>query len=219
MFLKEIYMGIQERKTRHKEDLRKRILEAAKKLFLTAGYEATSIRKIAKEIEFSPTTIYLYYKDKSDIIYALHQEGFQVLRQNFQPLMQVESPFERLKALGRCYISFAFTHPDFYELMFVMKDPMEHLEINCVEVAWEEGERVFDFLLQTVRDCQDVGYFNQLDATHVAMEAWASVHGMCALYVSGHLRSMMHVVFGDEHQERMIENAFRVLVHYLESTK
>ncbi|MBD1431416.1 TetR/AcrR family transcriptional regulator [Sphingobacterium sp. DN00404] len=212
-------MGIQERKTRHKEDLRKRILEAAKKLFVTAGYEATSIRKIAKEIEFSPTTIYLYYKDKSDIIYALHQEGFQLLRQDFQPLMQVESPFERLKALGRCYIKFAFTHPDFYELMFIMKDPMQYLEINCVEAAWDEGERVFDFLLQTIRDCQEEGYFKGLDTIHVAMEAWASVHGMCALYVSGHLKSMMHVVFGDEDQERMIESAFRVLVHYLESTK
>jgi hypothetical protein len=42
---------------------------------------------------------------------------------------------------------------------------------------------------------------------------------MCALYVSGHLRSMMNVVFGNENQERMIEDAFRVLVHYLESTK
>lgn len=219
MFSKRIYMGIQERKTRHKEDLRKRILEAAKKLFLTAGYDATSIRKIAKEIEFSPTTIYLYYKDKRDIIYALHREGFQVLRQNFQPLMQVESPFERLKALGRCYIRFAFTHPDLYELMFVMKDPMEYLEVNCVETEWEEGERVFDFLLQTVRDCQQVGYFKGLDPNHVAMEAWASVHGMCALYVSGHLKSMMQVVFESDDQEGMIENAFRVLARYLESTK
>lgn len=212
-------MGIQERKIRHKEDLRKRILEAAKKLFVTAGYEATSIRKIAKEIEFSPTTIYLYYKDKSDIIYALHQEGFQMLRQHFQPLMQVESPFERLKALGRCYINFAFTHPDFYDVMFMMKDPMQYLKTNCVEATWEEGERVFDFLVQTVQECQRVGYFKTLDPMHVATEAWASVHGMCALYISGHLKSMMEVVLADSDHERMIENAYRVLVHYLESTR
>lgn len=212
-------MGIKERKTRHKEDLRKRILDAAKKLFVTAGYEATSIRKIAKEIEFSPTTIYLYYRDKSDIIYALHQEGFQMLRQDFQPLMQVEAPFERLKALGKCYINFALTHPDFYDVMFMMKDPMQHLQINCVEAAWEEGERVFDFLLRTVRDCQDAGYFKELDPVHVAIQAWSTVHGLCALYVSGHLKSMMDVVLGEDEHERMIESAFRVLVHYLESTK
>lgn len=212
-------MGIQERKIRHKEDLRKRILEAAKKLFVASGYEATSIRKIAQEIEFSPTTIYLYYKDKSDIIYALHQEGFLMLRQDFQPLMQVESPFERLKAIGKCYIRFALMQPDFYEVMFMMKDPMKYLETNCVDGEWAEGERIFDFLLQTIRDCQSDGYFNGLDALQVAVQAWSSVHGICSLHVSGHLKSMMEVVLQGGDQEEMIDRAFRVFVHYLELTK
>ncbi|VTQ03121.1 TetR/AcrR family transcriptional regulator [Sphingobacterium daejeonense] len=75
-----------EKKLKHKEDLRTLILEAAKKLFVQEGYEATSIRKIAKEIGFSPTTIYLYYKDKSDIVYALHQVGFGILRDRFFPI-------------------------------------------------------------------------------------------------------------------------------------
>ena len=87
-----------EKKIKQKEDLRTVILEAAKKLFVQEGYEATSIRKIAKEIGFSPTTIYLYYKDKSDIVYALHQVGFGMLKDQFLPLMAVEDPFERLKA-------------------------------------------------------------------------------------------------------------------------
>jgi len=70
-------VGIQERKRKHKEDLKQLILDAAKKLFMKDGYEATSIRKIAAEIEFSPTTIYLYYKDKAEISHALHQEGLK----------------------------------------------------------------------------------------------------------------------------------------------
>jgi AcrR family transcriptional regulator len=68
-------MGIAERRSKHKENLRQAILDAAKKLFLRDGYHATSIRKIAQEIEFSPTTIYLYYKDKAEIAHALHIEG------------------------------------------------------------------------------------------------------------------------------------------------
>lgn len=212
-------IGIKDRKTKHKEDLRKRILEAAKKLFVTSGYEATSIRKIAQEIEFSPTTIYLYYKDKSDIIYALHQEGFLMLRQDFQPLMQVDSPYERLKAIGKCYIQFALTQPDFYEVMFMMKGPMEYLDMHCVDGEWAEGQRVFDFLLDTIRDCQAVGYFKELDAVEVAVQAWSSVHGLCSLYVSGHLRSMMEVVLDKSDQEKMIAQAFGVFVRYLELTK
>ena len=80
------------------------VLEAAKKLFVQEGYEATSIRKIAKEIGFSPTTIYLYYRDKNDIAYALHQEGFLLLRDRFMALMSVDNPFERLKAIGHTLI-------------------------------------------------------------------------------------------------------------------
>ena len=117
-------MGIKERKEKHKEELKLKILDSAKSLFLKQGYEATSLRKIAEQVEISPTTIYLYYKDKSDIIYALHQEGFKLLGAQFLVLQQVEDPFERLKAMGRIYMSFALENPDFYELMFIMKEPL-----------------------------------------------------------------------------------------------
>src|SRR5699024_8917870 len=112
-------MGIQERKEKYKEDLKRKILDAAIRLFTKQGYEATSIRKIAAEIEFSPTTIYLYYKDKLDIVYALHQEGFRRLGEQFKALQTVDHPFERLKAMGRTYIQFALENKAFYELMFV----------------------------------------------------------------------------------------------------
>src|SRR5690606_4539298 len=132
-------MGIRERKDRHKEDLKLRILDAAKMLFMKFGYEATSIRKIAAEIEFSPTTIYLYYKDKNDILYALHQEGFKMLGNHFYALSNVEHPFERLKAMGRIYLKFALEHSDFYELMFIMKEPLQFLNSSCSHEDWTEG--------------------------------------------------------------------------------
>ena len=69
-------MGIVERKEREKEDMRRLILNAARKLFLEQGYEKTSIRNIADAIEYSPATIYLYYKDKNELLFALHEEAF-----------------------------------------------------------------------------------------------------------------------------------------------
>src|SRR5690625_6541021 len=70
-----------------KGDIKTAIINAAKKLILEKGFEATSLRKIAAEIGYSPTTIYLYYKDKNDIIYALHQDGFNLFRSKLDPLM------------------------------------------------------------------------------------------------------------------------------------
>ena len=56
-------MGIKERRAREKEQLRRQILSAARELFVNEGYENVSMRKIANKIEYSPTTIYLYFKD------------------------------------------------------------------------------------------------------------------------------------------------------------
>lgn len=215
-------MGIKERKERHKEDLKVRILEAAKKLFVTKGYEATSIRKIAAEIEFSPTTIYLYYKDKTDISYALHQEGFNLLRERFAALAYVEQPFERLKAMGRAYIQFAFDHPDFYELMFVMKEPMHYLEAHHPEEDWPEGERVFDALMQTIAGCQQDGYFTDIPTTEMAMLAWSTVHGLCSLHITTHFKHMAEKCVSElEGVDTTIflENVFKSFIQLLEKLK
>ncbi|WEK33417.1 MAG: TetR/AcrR family transcriptional regulator [Candidatus Pseudobacter hemicellulosilyticus] len=193
-------MGIKERKEKHREDLKQLILNAAKKLFTTDGYEATTIRKIAAEIEFSPTTIYLYYKDKNDILYALQKEGFHIMANQFQALLQVDHPFERLKAMGRTYIQFAFDNPEFYDLMFLLKDPLQDMQAPCGdEQEWEEGVRSFDFLKQTIIDCQQVGYFQGQDPGLQSMWVWGTVHGLCSMHLSNRLDiiSKLHLDSGN----------------------
>ncbi|PWG79505.1 TetR family transcriptional regulator [Pararcticibacter amylolyticus] len=215
-------MGIKERKERHKEDLKQLILDTAKSLFTRYGYEATSIRKIAAEIEFSPTTIYLYYKDKSDIIYALHQEGFKLLSDRFVTLSNVEHPFERLKAMGRTYIQFALENSDFYELMFIMREPLDFLDTHCGEMdgdGWPEGDATFNSLIMTIMQCQEYGYFKGHETKTFALLVWSTVHGLCSLTVHGHLE---HIVknrqFFDSGISAM-EASFNSFLQMLESMK
>ena len=68
---------MQERKEKQKHEIRKMILDASVRLFVEEGFENVTIRKIADIIEYSPTTIYLYFKDKNEIFYSLHEMGFQ----------------------------------------------------------------------------------------------------------------------------------------------
>ena len=56
--------------------MRDRILKSAHKIFVEKGFDDVSIRNIAVDIEYSPATIYLYFKDKNEIFYALHTEAF-----------------------------------------------------------------------------------------------------------------------------------------------
>ena len=133
-------MTIAKRKERQKEELRGKILEAAKALFIERGFEDTSIRTIAEKIEYSPTTIYLYFKDKDDIFYALHQEGFLLLNQYLRALQNVPDPFERLKAICKAYI-ICPQNREFYDLMFISRSPMNALTKD--DEKWEEGNRAF----------------------------------------------------------------------------
>src|SRR5712692_10648091 len=69
-------MGVAERKAREKEELKQEILDAARGLFVRDGYESVSMRKIAAKIEYSPGTIYTYFKDKDEILDCLCEETF-----------------------------------------------------------------------------------------------------------------------------------------------
>jgi AcrR family transcriptional regulator len=179
-------MGIEDRKLRHKEDLKVIILKAAKDLFLERGFKDTSMRNIAEKIEYSPATIYLHFKDKNEVFYALHQEGFRMLVSAFKTLSNVSDPFERLKAMGHTYINFAIENPDFYQLMFVMSQPLEVLNLDIAR-CWDEGEDAFRSLLNTVEACQAHGYFKGLEPNGLSFSIWSTVHGLASLRTSGHL--------------------------------
>jgi AcrR family transcriptional regulator len=120
--LKMAGMGINERKTREKQALRDRILEAARRIVIREGFAALSMRKIADAIEYSPATLYLYFASRDEIARALCAEGYAQLLASFEPLAQITDPAERLRALARAYVTFGVAHPQTYRLIF-MEDP------------------------------------------------------------------------------------------------
>ena len=189
-------MAIANRKERQKEELKAKILEAARALFIDRGFEETSIRNIAERIEYSPTTIYLYFKDKDDIFYALHREGFVLLNQYFRSLQEVADPFERLKAIQRAYVRFALENREYYDLMFISRSPMSALEDSDDE-KWEEGNRAFGALTNTVQQCIEQGYFKGMDPEVLAFTCWSMVHGICALEIRGRCKVVREDLLND----------------------
>ena len=63
--------AIRHRRDQEKQELRQTILNAAGELFLEQGYERFSLRKVAERIGYSPTTIYLYFRDKDDLLFTV----------------------------------------------------------------------------------------------------------------------------------------------------
>lgn len=210
-------MGVAERKERHKEDLKNEILQAAKSLFTEKGFEATSIRAIAEKIEYSPATIYLYYKDKNEIVHALHREGFKLLVSHFEVLNNVSHPFERLKGMGRAYIQFALQNPDIYKLLFTMEEPLKHVA-TCFE-DWDEGDRAFDILSRTVTECQSAGYFQGFEPIKLSFVIWSTMHGLCTLHITGHLGHVGVARASDISLDQLMTTSFETFVQVLEHLK
>lgn len=192
-------MGILERKEKQRAELKGMILEASMQLFVKEGFENVSIRKIAEKIEYSPTTIYLYFKDKNEILFHLNIIGFELMAEYNKDLPGIRNPLLRLHKMGENYIRFALENPHYYDLMFIQRAPMDALEKMACE-DWEPGDRAFDALCAVIQECMDAELIIKADVHAAALAIWGMVHGMVALTVRDRLAKMLK-------DERTVEQA------------
>jgi AcrR family transcriptional regulator len=202
-------MGVKERKKRDREGMKERILQSAHKIFVNKGFDDVSIRNIADDIEYSPATIYLYFKDQNEIFYALHTEAFKVFNNYVADVITIKDPFNRLIALGRKFIAFARKYPKYYEIMFITMSPMDcHLNRD----KWVEGSKAHGFLESLVEECRAKGRFKKYDTQILALTIWSYVHGICSLELQNRLR-----IYPDEMQETITHDSFEQFVAILKT--
>ncbi len=173
-------MGIAERKELEKQKMRKLILKTAMKLFLEEGFENITIRHIAEKIEYSPATIYLYFKDKDEILYTLHNEGFEELYRRQLKTLSIKDPLKRLREQGEMYISFALENPEYYDLMFIMRGPAKKITENKEQ---DIGMRSYEFLRENVKECMEEGLLPEANVDIAAFSMWSHVHGISSLII------------------------------------
>lgn len=202
-------MGIIQRKEREKEGMRQLILEAALRLFREKGYDGVSIRNIAEAIEYSPATLYLYYKDKSEIFFALQYEAAAVKRDHLMPAAALENPWERLIEFGRRYVDFGMKHPDLYDLLFITRAPMEFIEN---QECWALGLATHAFFVETVQACVDQRYFKSTDTDTIAYTLWCHAHGLVSLFVRERMR-----MYPEEKRQALAQKSFAMMVKMAES--
>jgi AcrR family transcriptional regulator len=158
------------------------IISTALKLFAGDGIDNVSIRGIAEAIDYSPGSIYSYFKDKGEIIHAIHNEGFEKLFALQQSLDGINDPRDRLAKMGELYIKFAMENKDYYDLMFIAKGVAEKI---VEKKEWDAGQRSYNSLRDTVADCIEQGYLKDTDVDAATFAMWGFVHGMASLIIRG----------------------------------
>ena len=160
------------------------ILEAARELFVTEGYEAVSMRKIAERIEYSAPALYFHFQDKAALLQELCGRDFLALARTFNGLAGIADPLERLRQIGRAYVQFALAHPQQYRFMFLTPLP----EVPHDEAPVEKGNPAQDayaLLRVTVSECIFEGRLRPelTDPDLVSQMVWAATHGLIALHI------------------------------------
>lgn len=175
-------MGSVERKERQKESLRQAILDTAREILLTKGYNSLSMRSIAKRIEYSPTTIYLYFRNKGEIIHHLIEEAFAHQFETMKAAgSREQSPLMRLRAVSDAYIRFGLSEPDRYKIIY-MADISQYMDTERLLEQDRIARSVRELVYRSVNDVLTASG-SQADPECVFQAIWANCHGIVSLMI------------------------------------
>jgi AcrR family transcriptional regulator len=183
-------MGTKERREREKTEVRTMILDAARELFAKEGYDAVSMRRIADAIEYSPTAIYVHFKDKAELMQELCNEDFGKMNAAHAGAFEIADPVERVRQLGLHYIRFGVNYPNHFRLMFMTKPADEAVmtEEQMREHGMGDPNRDgYALLSMTVKQMIEQGRVRpELESNPdlITQLLWAGVHGVASLHIT-----------------------------------
>lgn len=196
-------MSVSVRRLRQIKEMKKTILDAASTLFYKNGYEETTLRKIAQLIDYNPATIYNYYKNKEEIFFALQERAFQKFYEEFDFYRTTKMKGRKcLRRMGKAYIKFGIEHKQDYELMFIMREPMNGAEI--IDPKWKIGAKNYELLKLVIGQCIEEESIRITDINVGAFMIWSAVHGMVSLYIMDRMK-----MINDIKHDQLIEKAFQ----------
>jgi AcrR family transcriptional regulator len=170
-------------KAEGKPDLRQAILRAAQDLFLEAGYEQFSMRRLARRVGYSPTTLYIYFRDKRDLIYSLCEDLFQQYLAELKQVAEAETDsLERLKKLFLLSTRFGCRHQDHYRVAFFSQTPVYGRPEDFMSRD-SLARRSYFFIRQVVADCIAARVLRSVDPDLVTQALLTASHGVVTAYI------------------------------------
>jgi AcrR family transcriptional regulator len=176
-------MGVRRKRAKYKEELRRDILDAARELFLDKGYEKFSMRKLAEKIDYSPTTIYLYFKDKDDLLFAICEELAEQFFANLNHIKTLQiDPLETLRQALLYLIEFGFDNPNQYKVFFFTRSDVYGTSEEFIQ---KESMARNSYLVfrEMVQECIETGKLREMDIEVLTQVLAVATHGLIAMTI------------------------------------
>lgn len=215
-------MGIHERKIQEKEKRRKSIIKSARRVFRKVGFEKASMDMIAEDAQLSKGTLYLYFKNKDDLlINSLLEDQLITLDRLFQKNEQKKSVIDIILAYAESYYDFTEKYPDFFNLL-VGINSAESFNISNISddtkgMLQELQKKIFYERVKVFQRGIEEGIFEEkFSACYAVTQLWVSITG--AIHLSK--KQQLNVMFENVNTREFVKDITKLfLIAFSKSDK
>lgn len=176
-----------ERRDRNRQEMRETILGAARRILVTQGVAALTMRAVARDIGYSPAALYEYFPSKAVLCQSLFFEGANGLAGWMRAVIESFPPSASGRdvtgAMAQAYRSYALQNPELYLLVFANPVP-DFVPDDDDRRKASDG---FDLLTGAISRGAEQGELDVESPVSSAIASWAVVHGFVMLEISGYL--------------------------------
>jgi AcrR family transcriptional regulator len=178
----------------HHGDLRRALIDAARRILEAEGPSALSLRAVAREAGVSPAAPYHHFKDKTELLEAVAQEGWEMLDEVIaRAKAEAASPDEALNGIGVGYVCFARDNPALYRVMYDTARDREALPEDMHEDKDSAYCKVRDTIVEAGGDPSD-----ELDLELATIASWCAAHGLAEMSGFKQFAHLKEVCGGEE---------------------
>lgn len=107
---------ITERRQQERDRRRTEIVDAAEALYAEVGWDAVTMDQVARRARLSRALLYVYFRDKPDLHFALVERALNALRARFEAARAGRARgFDEVEAIGRDYLAYARELPHYFD--------------------------------------------------------------------------------------------------------
>lgn len=160
----------------HHGDLRRALIDAARRLLEAEGPSALSLRAVAREAGVSPAAPYHHFKDKGELLEAIAQQGWEMLNATLaRARAEAKTVHDKMLGLGVAYVLFAKHHPSLYRVMYDGSRDQEDLPDHA-KADDSAYCQVRDTLVEAGADPNDT-----VNLELATTAAWCAAHGLAEM--------------------------------------
>ena len=167
--------------TYHHGNLREALIEAGIRIINESGEDALSLRKVAAACDVSHAAPYAHFRDKDELIEAIKKSVTKQLMGELEDAVKTAVSSEiAIVSMGKRYVSFFHSNPDYYKFLFGRQNIIAHLKID---EKTDDDYPPFVLLKKTyLKYLKERGIKkNKKEQEVELLKIWASAHGLAAI--------------------------------------